>query len=45
MTWLHIFDYPYRILIIDDSGSEKTNACAELNKTSSSGCLQNLFLH
>ena len=29
-NWLYIPDHPYRILIIDDSGSGKTNALLKL---------------
>ena len=31
-NWLYIPDYPYRILIIDDSGSDKTNVLFNLIK-------------
>ena len=32
-NWLYIPDYPYRILIIGNSGSGKTNVLFNLTKT------------
>ena len=39
-NWPYSPDHPYRILIIDCSGSGKTNVTTELNKTSTTRCLK-----
>ena len=42
-NWLYILDHTYRILIIADSGSGKTNI-SEVNKTSKARYWQNLSI-
>ena len=44
-NWPYSPDHPYRILIFDCSGSGKTNVTTEPNKTSTTRCSQNLFVH
>ena len=44
-NWPYRTDHPYRILMIDCSGSSKTNVTTELNKTSTTRCLPHLFVH
>ena len=44
-NWPYRTDHPYKILMIDCSGSSKTNVTTELNKTSTTRCLPHLFVH
>ena len=44
-NWAYIPDYPHRILIIDCSGSGKTNVLLSLIKKSTNRYCKNLFIH
>ena len=44
-NWPFSTDHPYRILMIDCSGSGKTSITTELNKTSTTRCLPNSVVY